>query len=97
MAKVVKRILPMVGQVVGFAYGGPAGAALGGALGGAATGGGVKAAIRGGVMGGIGGGFAKMSGVVELDSLLKGVRSLAPVKKEENATAAEQAYSKVVQ
>ncbi len=43
------------------------------------------------------GGFVKISGVVELDSLLKGVRSLAPVKKEENATAADQAYSKVVE
>ena len=42
------------------------------------------------------GGFVKISGVVELDSLLKGVRSIAPVKKDENATAAEQAYSKVV-
>ncbi|MCK4758134.1 MAG: 2-oxoacid:acceptor oxidoreductase family protein [Thermoplasmata archaeon] len=42
------------------------------------------------------GGFAKISGVVQLDSLVKSVKAIVPVKKDENATATEQAFGRVV-
>ena len=42
------------------------------------------------------GGFAKISGIVQLDSLVKSVKAIVPVKKDENATATKQAFNKVV-
>jgi len=41
------------------------------------------------------GSFAKVSGIVNLDSVLAAVRELSPVKKEENVKAAEEAYKAV--
>lgn len=40
------------------------------------------------------GGFAKMSGLVTLDSILESIREIAPVKEEENVAAAREAFEK---
>ncbi len=42
------------------------------------------------------GGFVKMSGIVSLDSLIESVKKNVPVKQEENAQAARDAYEGVV-
>lgn len=42
------------------------------------------------------GAFAKASGVVKLDSVVSAILELAPSKKEENASAAREAYEKVI-
>ncbi len=41
------------------------------------------------------GAFARATGIVKLESLLEAIRAQAPVKKEENAKAAEEAYYSV--
>lgn len=41
------------------------------------------------------GSFAKVSGIVKLESVIEAVRELSPVKKEENVKATEQAYHAV--
>ncbi len=42
------------------------------------------------------GAFAKASGIVKIESLVQGVRKNVPVKIEENAAAAQEAYDSVV-
>jgi len=42
------------------------------------------------------GAFAKASGVVQIDSTIKGVRKYVPIKLDENAAAAQEAYDSVV-
>ncbi len=42
------------------------------------------------------GAFAKASGVVEIGSLIQGVKKLVPIKIDENAAAAQEAYDSVV-
>lgn len=41
------------------------------------------------------GAFSKISGVVSLDVLLKGIKEIVPIKPEENAEAATEAYNSV--
>ncbi|MCD6383900.1 MAG: pyruvate ferredoxin oxidoreductase subunit gamma [Thermoplasmata archaeon] len=41
------------------------------------------------------GSFARVSGIVKLESVIEAVRELSPVKKEENVKAAEMAYKAV--
>ncbi len=43
------------------------------------------------------GGFAKMCGLVSLDSILESIRELAPAKEEENVAAAKEAYERTVE
>ena len=42
------------------------------------------------------GAFSKASGIIRIDSLIKGVKKIVPVKLEENAAAAREAYDSVV-
>ena len=41
------------------------------------------------------GAFSKITGMVTIGSVIRGIREFAPDKKEENVTAAREAYSKV--
>ncbi|MEW6069133.1 MAG: pyruvate ferredoxin oxidoreductase subunit gamma [Candidatus Thermoplasmatota archaeon] len=41
------------------------------------------------------GAFAKVSGIVKLESVIEAIKELAPKKKEENANAAKEAYERV--
>ena len=42
------------------------------------------------------GGFVKVSGVVELESLITSIKNNVPIKEEQNAQAARDAYEQVV-
>ncbi len=43
------------------------------------------------------GGFARMCDTIDLEPVLESIRGAAPVKKEENVTAAKEAYEKTVE